>query len=559
MTNLEDSSVVFTGNLDQRGVYSVRLFRSITGLRCYLENQRFSNYSLKDVFSNSDCSRNFSVEVGFVPTMGALHEGHLSLIRRARKENKIVVVSIFINPLQFGPNEDLDRYPQTLEKDKELCRAVGVDALFMPTPWQMGIDSGNQQSVTTLVNPPELLTQVLCGRSRIGHFEGVATIVMKLLNIVQPCRAYFGQKDAQQVAVIRRMVRDLNIPVEIVVCPVVRESNGLALSSRNQYLTVEEYGKAAILYQGLKLAEEAFQHGEKSALMLIEIVEKELIKCSEIAVEYVELVHPLTMETLNEVTQEGLLAVAVRLGSTRLIDNVLLTNRQPVVAIDGPAGAGKSTVARLVAETLKLHYLDTGAMYRALTWFVLRSGVDLEDSAAISELISQCNIEFRSHALANSQSTERIFVNGQDVTQAIRSLEVTSQVSNIAAQPAVRKELVRQQQAYGQLGGIVAEGRDIGTHVFPDAELKIFLTASVEERARRRQKDMQHQGLSEISLEEIERLIHERDLKDSTRAIAPLIKADDAIEVCTDGLSIEDVVDKINELFRQRSEKCPSN
>jgi pantoate ligase/cytidylate kinase len=188
-------------------------------------------------------------------------------------------------------------------------------------------------------------------------------------------------------------------------------------------------------------------------------------------------------------------------------------------------------------------------MYRALTWLVLQSGVAVGDAPAIAELLNQCQIEFRGEA---GESKSRVFVNGQDVTQAIRSLEVTSRVSEVAAQPAVRQALVKQQQVYGRQGGIVIEGRDIGTHVFPEAELKIFLTASVQERARRRLRDLNNQGIVDISLEQLEQAIYDRDRKDSTRVLAPLCKAADAIELVTDGLSIEEVVQQIVCLYHAK-------
>jgi pantoate ligase/cytidylate kinase len=498
--------------------------------------------------------------------MGALHEGHLSLIRRARRENKIVVVSIFVNPLQFGPHEDFQRYPRVLQQDMALCEEAGADIVFAPTIGEMGVE----ETIQTEVVPPEPLSSVLCGKTRIGHFRGVATIVTKLLNLVQPNRAYFGQKDAQQLVIIKRMVADLNIPVEIIGCSIVREPGGLAMSSRNQYLSAEEREQARALYRGLQRAEQMFRAGERLATTLVGAVKAELQTVPAIAPEYVELVHPETLHPLNYVESAGLLTIAARLGSTRLIDNVILCDRQPIMAIDGPAGAGKSTVARRVAAELGLLYLDTGAMYRALTWLVIQSGTAIEDEPGVAELISQCHIEFKdggqrsggdggdredwAEREGRENSPVRIFVNGQDVTREIRSLEVTSQVSAIAAQAAVRAELVKQQRRYGQRGGIVVEGRDIGTHVFPDAELKIYLTASVQERARRRLQDLKNQGKAEISLDELEQAIYERDRKDSNRALAPLRKAVDAIEVQTDNMTVNQVIEHIVELYRQRTD-----
>jgi len=521
----------------------MRLFTTTAGLRCYLERQRGGK------------------DVGLVPTMGALHAGHLSLIERARRENAIVIVSIFVNPLQFGPTEDFQHYPRPLEEDQQLCEQVGVDAIFAPSAVELYGDhrlTSDTHAELTHIVPSTAMTSVLCGRSRPGHFQGVATVVTKLLNLVQPERAYFGQKDAQQLAIIRRLVADLNFPVTIVACPIVREESGLAYSSRNQYLTPSQKAQAPILWSALQAAQKAFQAGERDApfgkpfrdrTSLIEVVKSELASVSDIQVEYVELVHPTTLTPLDQVEDSGLLAIAARFGSTRLIDNVLLQHRKPIVAIDGPAGAGKSTVARQVAQTLRLMHLDTGAMYRALTWRVLEAGIDLEDEPAIAELVSQSQINL---VTDEASRAIRIWIDGEEVTQVIRSLEVTANVSFIAAVPAVRRELVKQQQRWGCKGGVVAEGRDIGTHVFPDAELKIFLTASVQERARRRQQDLKDQELQSVSLEQLEQDIRLRDVRDSTRALAPLRKAADAIEINTDGLSIAEVTERIVSLYHQQ-------
>jgi pantoate ligase/cytidylate kinase len=253
---------------------------------------------------------------------------------------------------------------------------------------------------------------------------------------------------------------------------------------------------------------------------------------------------------LEQVEDSGLLAIAARFGSTRLIDNIVLRYRKPIVAIDGPAGAGKSTVTRQVAQMLGLMHLDTGAMYRALTWRVLEAGIALDDEPAIAELASHSQIYLTTDNVADT--AVRVLIDGEDVTQAIRTQEVTKNVSAIAAVPAVRCELVKQQQRWGCKGGIVAEGRDIGTHVFPDAELKIFLTASVQERARRRHQDLKDQKQDEVSLEQLERDIQQRDIRDSTRVLAPLRKAADAIELNTDGLSIAQVTERIVSLYHQK-------
>ena len=538
--------------------FFVRVLTTVTALRCYLNGRRrYCHFGTTEDGEVDDQAVWYPTAVGLVPTMGSLHQGHLSLIHRARKENFTVIVSIFVNPLQFGPNEDYQRYPRTLAQDREFCEQAGVDAIFAPTPQEIGVPLQNiAETQMTQVIPPSAMMSSLCGNFRPGHFAGVATIVTKLLNLVQPDRAYFGQKDGQQLAIIKRLVTDLNLPVEIVTCPTVRELSGLALSSRNQYLTTTEKEQATVLFKALKQAEAAFQAGVRHSSELIALVRQEIAKVRAISLEYIELVEPNTLMFLEKVENEGMLAIAARLGSTRLIDNTILRDkdqiRQPIIAIDGPAGAGKSTVARQVAQELGLVYLDTGAMYRAITWLVLEQGIDINDDFAVAELATQCKIELTPGE--SLQSPVKVQINDIDVTEKIRTVEVTSLVSAIAAQSAVRQALVRQQQSWGQRGGLVAEGRDIGTHVFPDAEVKIFLTASVGERARRRQQDFEKQNQPQVSLEQLERDIAERDLKDSTRKISPLQKAADAIEVETDGLTASEVAAQIISHYQRLSD-----
>ncbi len=538
----------------------VRLFTTIAGLRCYLEQERFrppANAVTPIAASPQFNSPRLPQSIGFVPTMGALHAGHLSLIQKARQENDRVIVSIFVNPLQFAPNEDFQQYPRTLEQDQQLCQQAGVDAIFAPTAIELYGDqasgSGTSGDRVTQVIPPAAMIAGLCGRFRPGHFQGVATVVAKLFNIVQPDRAYFGQKDAQQLAVLRRMVADLNLPIDVIGCAIVREANGLALSSRNQYLSDAARSQASVLYRSLCRAQAVLRQGKTLREDLIEGVKAELSIVPAIKPQYIELVHPDTMAPIEQLDDVGLLAIAAHIDATRLIDNTLLRNRKPILAIDGPAGAGKSTVVRQVAQQLGLLYLDTGAMYRAVTWLVLHSGIAIEDTAAIAELVSRCAIELDSEldSKDDSESVE-VWINGHHITQAIRSLEVTAQVSAIAAQPAVRKELMKRQQSYGRRGGVVMDGRDIGTHVFPDAELKIFLTASVQERARRRMQDLLAQGQESVTLAELEQAISDRDYKDSTRAFAPLGKAEDAIELQTDSLSANEVTAKIVQFYQQK-------
>lgn len=483
--------------------------------------------------------------VGLVPTMGFLHQGHLNLIKRSRSENKITIITIFVNPLQFSPSEDLEKYPRQFEQDCQLCKDLGIDAIFAPTPETLGImgNSTNDLKKTSTVVPPTSLTSRLCGEFRPGHFTGVATIVIKLLTLINPTIAYFGEKDAQQLLIIRRLVQDLNLSVKIQGCTIVREASGLAYSSRNQYLSENEREQSLTLYKSLSIAKNAFKNGEKSAKNLLYLVRQEFAKIPEIKLQYAELVDPHTLEPLEVVQDQGLLAIAAYVGSTRLIDNITLRQRLPIIAIDGPAGAGKSTVTRQVAQKLQLLYLDTGAMYRGVTWWMLEKEIPLKDEIAIADQLEGLSIELVS-------TTNGLKINDQDVSQVIRSPEVTSKVSQVAAQAAVRQYLVKVQQEYGKKGGLVAEGRDIGTNVFPDAELKIFLTASVEERAKRRLKDFSEQGY-QTDLDTLTQEIQQRDDLDSNRSISPLRQAEDAIRIDTDHLTVEEVIEKIINLYHE--------
>lgn len=260
---------------------------------------------------------------GLVPTMGFLHEGHLSLVRRARAECASVGVSIFVNPIQFGPREDLATYPRDLERDLSLLRPEGVDVVWAP-PVEEVYPEGFQTYVTV-----EEVSRPLEGARRPGHFRGVATVVAKLFNIFQPQRAYFGQKDAQQVVVIRRMTRDLNFPVDIAVCPTVREPDGLAMSSRNTYLDAEERKAATVIYRSLLAAQRAFAEGEQRAEVLREIMVHVLAEEPRARPEYVSVADPETLVELSGFVDRALLSLAVRLGKTVLIDNVIVGEGSP--------------------------------------------------------------------------------------------------------------------------------------------------------------------------------------------------------------------------------------
>lgn len=256
--------------------------------------------------------------VGLVPTMGYLHEGHKSLIDAAVKENDRVVVSVFVNPTQFAPSEDLESYPRDLNRDAALCEAAGAALIFHPEPSEM-----YHEDYSTFVDM-RTLTQVLCGKTRPIHFSGVCTVVSKLFNIVQPDRAYFGQKDAQQLAVIKHMVQDLNFDIEIVGCPIIREEDGLAKSSRNTYLNEEERKQAVILSKALKKGKELIEDGETKASVVKQIIRETIETMPLSKIDYVELVDFKTFENVEELKGEVLAAVAVYIGKTRLIDNFII-------------------------------------------------------------------------------------------------------------------------------------------------------------------------------------------------------------------------------------------
>jgi pantoate--beta-alanine ligase len=274
--------------------------------------------TIDDMRSASREARCERKRLGFVPTMGALHEGHLSLMRAAKAKCDVVAVSIFVNPLQFGPGEDLAKYPRTFERDTSLLEKESIDILFAPTPEEM-YPAGAITYVTV-----EGLSDKLCGRSRPGHFRGVTTVVAKLFNIVEPDLAFFGQKDAAQATIIRRMVRDLNLPVEIAVCPIVREPDGLAMSSRNAYLSPQERKSSLILHRALSEVKSQFDQGERNAANLIKTGKQLIAQEPAVRLDYFEIVDPATLDPIGELTKSVLVAVAAFVRNTRLIDNILL-------------------------------------------------------------------------------------------------------------------------------------------------------------------------------------------------------------------------------------------
>ena len=275
--------------------------------------------TIKEVREQVSAWRNEGLSVGFVPTMGYLHEGHQSLIRKSAEQNDRTVVSVFVNPIQFGPNEDLEAYPRDLERDRAAVEEAGGDLIFNPEPSEM-----YPNHFTSFIDTTET-TELLCGAVRPIHFRGVCTVVGKLFNIVLPDRAYFGQKDAQQLATIRRFVRDLNFPVEVIACPIVRESDGLAKSSRNTYLNPAERKAAVILSKSLNLGREAIEQGERDAKNVIAVITASLQSEPLARIDYVEVVDFENIQRVERIAGETLVAIAVYIGKTRLIDNFVIT------------------------------------------------------------------------------------------------------------------------------------------------------------------------------------------------------------------------------------------
>jgi len=278
--------------------------------------------TIKSVRKLVKAARSQSKKISLVPTMGALHIGHISLIEAAVKKCDFVVVSIFVNSTQFGPTEDFDKYPRPLDADLKICRKAGVDVVFVPTTEQM-YGSKNLTGVNV-----EKLTETLCGCSRPGFFRGVTTVCTKLFNIITPDVAFFGQKDAQQAIVIRRMVTDLNMPLKIVVCPTVRQPDGLAVSSRNQYLTQQQKKDAAFIYKSLQKCHQMIDAGITDVRKIVTEMRNVLGHVPSIHIDYVSIVDAETLQTIEHIAGKALIAVAVKIGSTRLIDNILVESRK---------------------------------------------------------------------------------------------------------------------------------------------------------------------------------------------------------------------------------------
>ncbi len=481
--------------------------------------------------------------MNFVPTMGALHKGHRKLIESAKnlsgKMPRNVLVSIFVNPLQFGINEDFQKYPRDFTNDISIAHAAGADAIWAPD--NEDIFPGGRES-NFQIKAPENLQSNLCGAFRPGHFDGVSTVIIRLLKLTKPEFLFLGEKDWQQLVIIRKLINDLNFPVKIIGVPTVRDQDGLAYSSRNIYLSKNDKLKAIALPNELKKASKNYANNKNINIREI----KASLKRNGLEIEYIQTVHPESLIPVPQSKRLCLLAAAVRCGNTRLIDHTFLMKRNPIVAIDGPAGVGKSSVTRAFSQRLGLLYLDTGAMYRAVTWVIQEKQIDAENDKLLAKLLEGLKIE-----LTISKSGEQnILLNGKNISEEIRSPEVTAKVPLIATKKIVREKLTSQQKELGKNGGLVAEGRDIGTAVFPDAELKIFLNASPKERALRRSIDLKNRGFDVPDLIDLENQIKERDQVDSSREIAPLKKARDAKEVFTDGMNIEEVIEHLIELFR---------
>jgi pantoate--beta-alanine ligase len=275
-------------------------------------------HKIRDVKSALEPLQRQGLSVGFVPTMGALHEGHLSLIRKSKSENALTALSIYVNPTQFGPGEDFEKYPKDLERDLELASKEKVDLVYLAETEEI-----YPKGFSTFVEETEL-SKVLCGAHRPGHFRGVCTVVFRLFQIVSPDRAYFGTKDAQQLRIVQKMVEDLDLPVVIVPCPTHREKDGLAMSSRNRYLSPEERVKACALYQALGAAHSAFDQGERSARKLLETAKDRLNTTEGIRLQYLELRRWNDLRDVDTIEKKSILAIAAYLGSTRLIDNVII-------------------------------------------------------------------------------------------------------------------------------------------------------------------------------------------------------------------------------------------
>ena len=477
--------------------------------------------------------------INFVPTMGNLHKGHLKLIEESKKQNSsTTLVSIFVNPLQFDDKEDFTNYPKSIKKDSELAFKSGADAIFIPSKEE--VFPKNKNNIYFL-KASKKLSSTLCGVKRVGHFDGVCTVVFRLLTLIQPNTIFLGEKDWQQFLILKEMIKEMKLNIELKSIATVRDYDGVPFSSRNSLLSHSERQNLKLFSQELINIQREFP--KEAKLDITKIISK--IKKLDISIEYLELVNAFTLQKANSQENINLLAGAIICGNTRLIDHVFLMKRKPIIAIDGPAGSGKSTVTKLIAKELNILYLDTGAMYRALSWYFIKEKINYKNKSELNQSLKDISIVFKS----NNKFAQDVYINNYCVTEDIRSQEISSIVSSIAKIHEVRDFLVGEQRKIGNAGGLVAEGRDIGTHVFPNAELKIFLTASIEERAKRRKLELEKKENIKINLFDLKEQIKKRDLTDSTRDISPLKKAKDAFEVNTDGFSVVDIVKLIIDIY----------
>ena len=497
---------------------------------------------LKTINDINQWKNNLKVNINFVPTMGNLHKGHLELINQSNKDgSNETLVSIFINPLQFNDKRDFKNYPKTIEKDIRLAFSSGANAIFVPSEKEiLNIKSLIYQKAC------KKLSSNLCGKSREGHFDGVCTIVLRMLKIINPQKMFLGEKDWQQVMILKNMVKKLNLKVEIKSINTQRDEDGVPFSSRNNLLTTSERKDLQYFSKELKKAKKNFLVNK--VINLGEI--NNSFKKKNLKVEYLQHLSAFSLNESIDKENITILAGAILCGSTRLIDHVFLMKRKPIIAIDGPAGSGKSTVTKLIAKKLDFIYLDTGAMYRALSWFLIDQKISYENDNILEECLKKLNIVFKT----NLNSDQDIFINDICVTNKIRSQKISSIVSSIASIGKVREFLVKEQRKIGDKGGIVAEGRDIGTTVFPKAEIKIYLNASIDERAKRRKIELEIQG-QDINFDKLKDQIKQRDLDDSTRNISPLVKAEDAIEIITDNYTAEQIANKIIQIFYEKLPK----
>ncbi len=476
--------------------------------------------------------------INFVPTMGNLHNGHKVLIREANKATEAsTLLSIFINPLQFDDKNDFRNYPQTINEDIDIGFSAGAEAIFIPSVDEIFPKKNNFK----LVKAPKDLSNNLCGLYRKGHFDGVCTVVYRLLKLIKPQTIFLGEKDWQQLLIVKEMIKDNNIKITTKSIDTQRDENGVPFSSRNSILSEEDRNKLTFFSKELQNAKITFDQTKKINL-------KKIIKNLEninINIEYLEHVNAFNLKRFVSQENITMLAGAIKCGNTRLIDHVFLMRRNPIIAIDGPAGSGKSTVTKLLAERLSFIYLDTGAMYRALSWYLINEKINYENIEELDKFLKDISIEFKSI----SNSVQNVFINNHNVTEKIRSQEISNIVSSIASIKQVREFLVKEQRNIGEKGGIIAEGRDIGSIVFPNAELKIFLTASIDERAKRRKFDLENKSFESIDFDRLKEQIKKRDFDDSNRTISPLTKADDAIEIISDGFNANEIVDQIMSIY----------